>query len=257
MRKQLSYLWALVCANMKSYAPDKKRVIVMSLFMMMQNTMFFALWIILFGAVKDLNGWQFQDVTRMFGFAASSIGLSLFCFNGSRSIAYRIQDNTLDTFIAKPKAVLPALLTSSSSPASLGDVLYGPFLWICFGNVSLMEFLVLSFLTINATLLFTALSVIVFSFSFWLKGNARFGDQLFEMLIILSANITHGQPFVVRLITFTVLPAAFINYLPVEIVKSFNPYYLFGVIAATVFYGWVAIWVFNAGLRRYIEAHGA
>jgi ABC-2 type transport system permease protein len=255
VKRTLSYLWALFSANVKSYAPDAKRVAMMSFFMIVQNTMFFALWIILFGTVRELKGWSFEEVARMYGFVASAIGISLFFFNGSRTIAYRIQEGTLDGFIARPRAVLPALLMSSSSPASLGDVLYGPLIWLVFCHVSMAEFLALSFLAVNAALLFTAMSVMVFSLAFWTKGSPRFGDQLFEMIVILSANMTHGQPLLVRLAVFTILPAGFINFLPVEIMRDFNLLYLLAVLGATLLYGWLAVQVFRAGLRKYVSGH--
>ncbi|MDD3182128.1 MAG: ABC-2 family transporter protein [Alphaproteobacteria bacterium] len=252
--KRMDYIRALIGANMKSYAPDKKRLLIMSLFMMIQNSMFFAFWVILFGSVKELRGWRLEELARMYGLVASAVGLSLFFCNGARSIAYRIQDGTLDSFIAKPRHVLPALLLSSSSPASLGDIFYGPLLWACFANLTFTEVITLSFLTLNAAVLFTALTVILFSISFWLKNNVRFPDQMFEVLVMMTSNIVHGQPLAVRVVLFTVIPTAFVNYLPVEIVRTFDPVLLAVVIVASLFYGYLAIITFNAGLRRYVNS---
>ena len=256
MFKTLSYLWALFYANMKSYGPDKKKIFIMSFFMIIQNSMFFAIWVILFGSVKELRGWGAEDVARMFGLTASAIGLSLFCFNGARTIAYRIHEGTMDAFIARPREVLPALLMSSSSPASLGDLFYGPLMWLCFGNMGLHQWLLMIFLVINTAIIFTACTIAVFSAAFWLKGSTKFPEQLFEMLIIMSVNIVHGQPFLVKIIVYTVLPAAFINYLPVQLVREFDWGTFALVCGASVFYIWLAMRIFRAGLRRYVNSIG-
>lgn len=252
MSKTISYLFALLLANMKSYAPDKMRLFVMALFMMIQNSMFFVFWIILFESVSDLKGWRLEDFALMYGMVSSGVGISLFFCNGARTIAYRIQDGSLDSFIAKPRAVLPLLLFSSSSPASLGDILYGPLMWSLFVELTFEKSVALGLLTVNAALLFTALTVIIYSLGFWLKNNPRFHDQLFEMLIILSANVTHGQPVLVRMVLFTLIPTAFMNYLPVELVRGGDPVQCLLVVGASVFYGGVAIMIFNAGIRRYV-----
>lgn len=190
----------------------------------------------------------------MYGILASGVGLSLFFFNGPRTLAYRLQDGSLDDFLTKPRAPLPALIVSSSSPASLGDILYGPLMWLALGNVSWGQVPLLIFLTIVAAVIFSSMMVIIYSIAFWLKGSTRFPEQLFIMLIIFSSVMQHGQPIVVQIIMYTIMPAAFIVYLPTQLVQSFD-WQIFGLLmAAAVFYVGAAIMIFNAGLRRYIRA---
>lgn len=254
IRKQLSYLWALITANIKSYAPEKKRLFIMSLFMVIQNTIFFALWIVFFDNVSDVKGWRLAEIAQMFGIGSSGIGISLFFANGARTIAYRIQEGTLDGFITKPREVLPVLMTSSSSPASLGDVFYGPFMWAMWGDLSWSNAPLLLALTLIAAALFTAFVIAIFSVSFWLKGNARFPEQLFEMMIIFTTNVVHGQSFKIKLLTFTVIPAAFINFVPILLLKDFSWLLFASLVAVTIVHCWLAVKIFNAGLRRYVNS---
>ncbi len=102
--------------------------------------------------------------------------------------------------------------------------------------------------------IFLSACVVIYSLAFWLKGNTRFSDQLFEMLIIVSANVIHGQPFGVKLIAFTLLPAGFITYLPVELIREFDWNIFLALLAATIFYAGLAHFVFKAGLKRYVRA---
>ncbi len=252
--KKLSYLYALMTANMKFYKPEWKRLLIMSLFMIVQNTMFFILWILLFQNISGLKGWGLTEVARMYGIIASSVGLSLFLFNGARSIAYRVQDGSMDDFLVRPRSVLPALLMSGSSPASLGDILYGPLIWAFLGDVTWNMAPQLVGLTLVSMTIFTSMTLIVFSMAFWLKGNPRFSEQCFEALLIFSVSIQHGQPLGVRLIAYTVIPAGFITYLPTRLIGHFDPALLAQLLVATVFYAAFSVWIFNAGLRRYKDA---
>ncbi len=252
--RHFSYLYALMSANMKFYKPEWKRLLIMSFFMILQNTMFFVLWVILFQNISSLKGWGLIEIARMFGLVASSVGLSLFLFNGARSITYRVQDGSMDDFLVRPRSALPALLMSGSSPASLGDVLYGPLMWATLGDVTWSMVPQLVGLTLLSAIIFTSMMIIVFSLSFWLRGNSRFSEQLFETLIIFSMSLQHGQPLGVKLIAYTAVPAAFIAYLPTRLIGHFDPALLAQLLVATVFYAALSVWVFNAGLRRYKDA---
>lgn len=254
IRSTCAYLWAMLVAGMRGYKTQRKKLFAMSFFMMLQNTMFFVLWIVLFGVVDDLKGWQLTDVARMYGIASSAIGLSLFFFGGVRTIAMRVQDGSMDDFITRPRHPLPAVLMSSSSFASLGDVFYGPLMWFTFGGVTLAELPLMLLLTLAAAAVFTSMCIVIFSLAFWLKGSTRFPEQLFLMLIIFTTVQQHGQPFLVQLIMYSIMPAAFISYLPTELMRSFDWQTLGIIIAATAFYVLLAIAVFNAGLRRYVRA---
>ncbi len=247
-------LYALLGANIRSWAPEKMRLFIMSFFMMIQNTMFFVLWILFFRSISHINGWNLVDVTRMFGLVASAIGLSLFFFNGIRSLPYKIRDGSLDALLTKPKHPLPLLLFSSSSPASLGDALYGPVMWSFLGEVTPAMIPLLLALLVLSMVLFTASMIMVFSLAFWLKGNPRLSDQSFEMLIIFSTGVLHGQPFGLKIIAFTLVPAGFISYVPTLLISDFTWGLFLGLAAAATAYAGIAVWVFNKGLARYKRA---
>jgi len=251
---QLDYLSALMVANMRFYKAEKARLAFLSTFMLLQNTLFFGLWIVLFHAFGNVKGWNMQDMARMFGLMASAIGLTLFFFNGVRQFAYKIQDGSIDTFIARPRAVLPALLLCASSTSSLGDVFFGPLIWLTLGNVGLSDLPLLLVLLVMITILFLSMLTIIYSISFWLKGDSRFPDQLFMTMMIGSQTIVHGQSFWIRLALMTLIPAWFTNYIPAMLIRSFDPVLFAWMAGAVVFYTAVAIVVFSAGLRRYIRS---
>jgi len=57
-----SYLLTLMKMNMKGYLLQRKRVFVLSFFMMLQNLLFFVMWGIFFSTVKEVRGWQLEEV---------------------------------------------------------------------------------------------------------------------------------------------------------------------------------------------------
>lgn len=250
----LSYLLALMHGNMKANMANKKQTFYWSIFMFLQNLMFFIMWIIFFDNVSEIKGWALPDVSRMYGIVGGAVGLTLFLFNGVRSIARHIDEGTLDMHISRPRSVLPTLLCSDSAPASIGDMCFALLLLLTLGNMGWQEFPLFFALIILSMIIFMSSTVIIYSLAFWLKGNTRFSDQMFEMLIIASVGVIHAQPFAVRVIAFTVLPAGFISYLPVEIIRNFDWWTMSAMTAAALFYAAIAILVFNAGLRRYVQA---
>lgn len=54
-----------------------------------------------------------------------------------------------------------------------------------------------------------------------------------------------------RLLLFTLIPAGFVNSIPVRVVRDFDPLFFFGLLAAASFFVALAFAVFGAGLKRY------
>lgn len=242
---------ALMQANIKGYAAEFKKILFMSLFMMIQNSMFLVLWLIFFQTVSSINGWQFQDIARLFGIAASFFGIGMTLFNGARSLPRLIATGEIYFYLTKPRHPLPAIMTSSMGPASLGDALYGPLIWAVAGNMDANQWLIIIIGTLLASMIFVAIVVSFYSTSFWMKGNTRFADQLFEMFIIAGTNVLRGQPFGVKIIVFTVLPAGFTTLLPTMLVREFS-WTILGILASAVVVYWlIAIAIFNAGVKHY------
>lgn len=246
-----SYLAALLRINWRNAHGSIKSTFVMSSMMFIQDAMFFALWFIFFASVSDISGWQLREVAILFGSVATTFGVSLFFCDGARSIAQHIQDGTLDGFLVRPRAALPALILSRSSRASLGDVFFGPALWIVVAHVSVAEFAALIGLVLLCSVIFVAMLVIIFSVPFWLRNSTRFSEQLYEMMLIFSTIPQNGQPFGVQLVMYSVLPAGFLGLLPVELIRSFSIQDLAALLVAAPVYALIAVGVFNAGVRRY------
>jgi ABC-type uncharacterized transport system permease subunit len=59
----------------------------------------------------------------------------------------------------------------------------------------------------------------------------------------------------VRLVLFTLLPVAFMAQVPVEAIREADPLKALSVIAAAIFYGALAVIVFDRGLGHYASGN--
>jgi ABC-2 type transport system permease protein len=249
--KDLAYIFALLQANMKAHHGEIRRTIWLGGFMLLQNLMFFTLWIVFFGSVGEVRGWHLQDVALMYGTLATAIGVAMFVCDGVRTISNHIQDGSIDSFLTTPRHSLPALLFSRSNAASLGDILSGPIYWFWFGHATITQLPELIILSLLGSITFLSALTAFYSLSFWLQRSGRFSDQLFEMLIIFSSIPQHGQPLGIQIVMYSLMPAGFISLIPVALLHNFSgpQFILLATMAAT--YLALAILIFNKGVKRY------
>lgn len=249
----MSYILALLKSNLKIHLADKKRIFIQTFFMLLQNLLFFLLWVLLFEVVSDLKGWELKEIARMYGMIALSFGVANFFFAGIRFLPQSLEDGSFETLLTKPRHSLLPMMCSASSSAALGDILAPVIIWPLWGDVSLEMLPMMLFMSAISCIGFVFAILAVYSTSLWLKGNSRFPDHLFEMLVIFSANVIHGQPFFVKAIAFTFIPAGFINYLPVQLLTHFDWADFAILIAGITVYACASLWFYNAGVRRYVR----
>ncbi len=154
----------------------------------------------------------------------------------------------------RPRHPLPALLFSRSQASGLGDIVSGPFYWFAFGGASLSDLPLLMVLTLLASCIFVSSLIVFYSLPFWISRSGRFPDQLFEVTIIASTIPQHVQPWGIKLVLFTLIPAGFISLLPASLAHHFDPLGFAALVGAAGVYALIARAVFNAGVRRYIRA---
>jgi ABC-2 type transport system permease protein len=250
--KSLACVIALARANLAGHGADLSRTVLMSGVMFLQNFLFFMVWVVFFSSVGQVKGWRLEEVSLLYGLAAVSVGLTLFVCDGARSLPFLVRDGGFDAFITRPRHPLPAVLLSRSSTASLGDLFSAPVYWFVFAGASLDRLPLLLGLSLLATIIFASVIIVLCSIAFWIPKSGRFADQLFEMLIIFSLVPQHTQPFAVKLVTYSLLPAGFISLIPVSLLINFDWATFAVLLAAAAGYAALAIVVFNAGLRRYV-----
>jgi ABC-2 type transport system permease protein len=242
---------ALLATNLKSALALRSAFVVQALFMVVNNVVFFVFWWILLRRVPDIRGWQLPDVALLFGVAATSFGLVVTLAGGVRHLGECIEDGELDTLLAQPQPTLLYALGIRSRASGVGDALSGIGFIAASGYLTAASAPLIALVILAAAGTFLASGVIFFSLAFWLSRTETVSRQLWELLITFSL---YPEPLfggALRLVLFTLLPAGFVGYLPVQVVRQPSLSGIAMLVGGVGVYLAVARGLFARGLRRY------
>jgi ABC-2 type transport system permease protein len=251
MAQRLSYYRLLIAANMKTSYGDPLLFAMMAGGMAVQNFIYFGLWWVYFANFSSMRGWRFEDLATLMGVVALAFGMAFFFFDGARNIARAIMTGRLDIYLVRPKPLLPALLTTHSNPAGFGDILGGMAFFLFLGGHSPLSFPVYLLVSLAGAAIIVATAVMLQSLSFWAGDSDRFSSQMLEFFIILSTLPQKGFPLVAKIVLFTAVPAGFVGFLPVELLRDFSWWKLAALGAGAFVWCALAVIIFREGLARY------
>jgi len=98
---------------------------------------------------------------------------------------------------------------------------------------------------------FLGSGIVYFSLAFWLRNTRTLSRQLYEVLITFSL---YPEPLfggVLKLLLFTLLPAGFVGYLPVRVIRDASFWDAALLCAGAAGFLLLAARLFESGLRRY------
>jgi len=219
--------------------------------MVLNNTMLLFFWWVLFDRLPSLQGWDLAGVMTLYGIVAFGFGAAnVVCGNGFL-VARVIASGDLDYYLALPADPLVHLLVSRMSLSAWGDLLFGVVVFLVAAPgqwVSLPLFLLLGLI---AGLVLVAFSVLVGSLAFWVGNADNLAMQAINALITFSLYPAEIFPGVVRVLLYTLIPAAFVGSLPAKLLSEFDWGQLVIMLAFTAGITLAAGAVFRWGLRRY------
>src|SRR6185436_1315234 len=102
-----------------------------------------------------------------------------------------------------------------------------------------------------AAVVVCATTVIIQCLVFWAPKAFALCEELFMTLLMVTYYPQHPFGLSVRIVLFTVFPAAFIAFFPAEVVRHPDLGGVLGMLAAALAYAALAVVVFDRGLRRY------
>ena len=194
---------------------------------------------------------QSTNIVVIWAVAACGFGIGMAVFGNAPRLAALIMNGGLDAYLGMPRNVLLHACITSSDPTAWGDITFaiGAFVLLLHPDLGRVGLFVL--LSLLGALILVAFLVIFGSLAFFLGNTEGLTQQLLGALITFSTypmNIFNG---VVRLLLFTVIPAGFISFVPLQLLQQFNWLLLGGMIGFTLLIVGVAVGVFELGLRRY------
>jgi viologen exporter family transport system permease protein len=247
----LRFARALTATNLRASFALRGAFWLQMVLMIVNDAAFFAMWWILFARYQEIGGWHLEDMMTVYGVVAPGYGLAVVFGAGARQLARAIVDGQLDSRLTQPKPVLLHAVASSSTASGWGDVLAGAGMLALSGRLDLEHAPFIALAIAVSAVTFIASAVIFQSLAFWMGDVEQLARQLWELTLNFSL---YPQPLFaggLSFVLYTLLPAGFVGFLPVEIVRSPSLHACVYALAGALLWWALALAVFAAGLRRY------
>jgi ABC-2 type transport system permease protein len=248
---QLDYLFALARTALKASLALRAVFVAQATFMAINNLLYFSIWWVLLERFPSIGGYTLADMALLFGVCASGFGVAVLVCGGMFQLGRHIGDGDLDAMLCQPRNVLWRALASHSQASGFGDIASGFLLIALSGHVPFGRFpVVLLAVALSATTL-VASCVMGQALVFWLGRVERLSRTFFEFVLTLATQPPTLFSGGVKLLMFTLLPAAFVSHVPANVIRDWHVRDLGLATAGTVLYAACTVWVFGRGLRRY------
>ncbi|MCA9728257.1 MAG: ABC-2 family transporter protein [Candidatus Eisenbacteria bacterium] len=242
---------AYALANLQSALEYRVSFATQVFAMMLNDGMWLVFWLAYFDKFQVVEGWGRADIVTLWAVVAASFGLATTVCGNLFRLAGLIVRGELDIYLALPKPVLPHMLMSRMSVTAPGDVLFGVIGFGLLVHPTPGQWILFLSSILTGSIIFVAFGVVSQSLSFWLGNAEGVAEQLTNALINFSTYPTPIFRGVVKLALFTLLPAGFIAYLPVQLFREFTWLRLAALWGVAALALTLAVMVFRAGLRRY------
>jgi ABC-2 type transport system permease protein len=220
-------------------------------FMIANDLAIVVFWLLFFRKVGTVRGWDTGHVLVLFGVLANVTGIAMGILANARRLGQMVADGELDAVLALPVDPLLYLLVRRVDTALLGDLAFGPLIFIASGHVTPESTLVFIVSSLCAAAFFVSFLVILGSVTLFLGGRGEQAELGFQALLMLASYPIDLFGGFIKLLLFTAIPAAFVTGLPTRLLTQFDwgeaGIFLAGSLGAVL----LARLVFRSGLAHY------
>lgn len=252
----LRLLWAYLGFNLRGSYAFRTSFWLQIFSMVFNDVMWVAFWVIYFARFPVVHGWQRHDILFLWGVSAVSFGLMDVVFGNALRLGRVISEGELDIYLSNPRPTLFHALVSRQNVVGWGDLIFGLGVLLWSVPPDLVHWMETLVATGAAALLLIGFVVLTQSLVFYIGGREGLGNQLAEAFLVFShypSAIFHG--WLIRILIFGVMPAGFINVLPLAVVDSVHPWLLWLSLMVGVFEVGLARIVFYKGLSVYTSGN--
>jgi len=218
--------------------------------MIVNDAVWVLFWVLFFRRVGTLGGWDVPRILLLQAVLTTAGGLSLGVFANARRVGTMAVEGDLDAVLALPVAPLPFLLLRRIEPVNMGDLAFGSVLFGVAGHPTPVRTIVFVLVVLASTVLLTSFLVLTGALAFFL-GRSESGELGFHAMLLLGAYPVDLFAGAVRVLLFTVVPAAFISAVPARLIDDFDAGRALALGGVAVVFAVVATTTFTLGLRRY------
>ncbi|WP_231506181.1 ABC transporter permease [Paenibacillus sp. UNC451MF] len=251
MKGIVLFMWSCWKLNLAGAMEFRLSFLLTAGMMMVNNAVWILFWGIYFQRFQVVNGWTLQDVMMMWAVSSGGFGLSAVLFGNAYRIASLVAAGQLDIYLSQPKPVLLHILISRMSVSAIGDILFALIIYAFFGNLSMLGIGKFVLALLVAMLIFMFFVVIAQSLAFFIGNAEGIGQQLFNGMLACSTYPTGIFRGAGKLILFTIIPAGFISYMPIGLLRSIEPVFLLQALGVAFFLTIGGTAFFYYGLKRY------
>src|SRR5512138_2440081 len=250
------FLTAVWKANLQSVMEYRAAFITQVLGMMVNNFIYFAIWIIFFQRFKEVRGWGLGDMWITYGILASAFGLVSLLFGNAFNLSEIIMKGRLDYYLSLPRPVLLHTVASRMIGSGMGDFSYGFVSYAMSGHFTWDGLARFALGTITAAAVFASFLIIVQSLSFWLGLVPNLSGLAVNAIVTFGIYPATLFDNTAKLILFTIIPAALMGSVPAQFVRAFTWETLAILAGGAVIFLALAMALFGVGLRRYESGSG-
>ena len=248
---EIGFITHLIRLNLASNMEYRASFLSQAVGMFLNNGIYFVFWLLFFDKFEAIRGYGIQQIFLLFAIITVGHGVALTTAGNAHRIAELVAQGRLDYYLSLPRPVLPHILFSRMDPFTMGDLTFGVVAYAFAGRFDLLSILLFIICSLLAAVIFVSFFTIVGSLAFFFGNATEWSFNLRNAMITFSLYPLGVFQGMVRVMLFTLVPAAFVGGVPVEVVETHNPALLGGLVAAAAISVLAMILVFHYGLRRY------
>lgn len=174
---------------------------------------------LIFTAIPNLSGWSFYEILFIYGFAQIPRGIDHVFTDQLWIFSWKtIAQGEFDRYLVRPLNPLFQVIVEKFQPDGFGEIVIGTMLLIISWSrlaieVTFEKIIVLIFLIICATLIYTAIKLAVTSITFWVKFAQSYMFMVYQLSTFVKYPIDIYPNWIKTILTF-VIPFAFTGYYP-------------------------------------------
>ena len=245
------FMGAYAKANLQAAMEYRAAFIMQVITMIANDSLWLFFWWNYFHQFPLTNGWQGTDIVILWAISACGFGLTAVIFFNTSNLARLIMNGGLDAYLGMPRNTLLHLSIAATDPTAWGDILFalGSFMWLV--HPTLWQIVLFVLLTPLSACIFTSFLIIFGSLAFFIGNSEGLTQQMFMALVTFSTYPMNVFSGTVRLLLFTVIPAGFISFVPLQLLRHFSWQLMLAMLGFTVLFGAIAVGLFELGVRRY------
>ena len=251
VKKSLKLMGYYFKFNISSVMEYRVSFLVQCFGMILNNSAFIFFWWILFKNVNTIGGYGFKDEMMLWAIMSTSFGLCFVAFGNVNQITRMILNGELDTYLLQPKDPLINILCSKTIVSAWGDTLYGVILFFIIKGFDVRGFLLFLIFCIAGALMFASVLVTFHALSFYAGNTEGLAQTVTEFFISFSIYPEGIFNNAVKYVLYTVIPVAFIVYIPSKVINQFSIVMLLEVLGVALIWMVLAYTMFYRGLKRY------